>query len=442
MSIAGLATYQNRSMYYSVRNGAGNYDFGNGDSIMNQMLALHKEESGLVQTEDGNNTSIDSDISSELRFGSIQGISPVGAYGESKPYTRCITASIKTKEMLAHDSDGQTVFSYQEEEKSFSIYINSDGKDKTYTIKGIDENGQEIEEEFDPYNFDPEMMDFPEFSALCMYIRQTDETADLMSKMVFTDTSYFNSIFEKGDRVPLLKDYAEEYREVTPSLAELASMLFDAINEFFEKTAWNNNPSADRLSLLFEDRDDYTKQEKAITDVSAMSKQSDIDTETLGKATSRTTSSNNGKFIGLMTVGNTGYTAKYADSSTDQEPVIKVGDYEVRVNDVDPENATELEMFALMSYLDDKGLTNNHGMKSFNKMRAYSRQAEYNGFCTGIADPEAFWTKRRDWISVIQNAGDTYDKIPNAYKQSQDCQRMIASMDGWKMQQRKIKKRS
>lgn len=144
MSIAGLATYQNRSMYYSVRNGAGNYDFGNGDSIMNQMLALHKEESGLVQTEDGNNTSIDSDISSELRFGSIQGISPVGAYGESKLYTRCITASIKTKEMLAHDSDGQTVFSYQEEEKSFSIYINSDGKDKTYTIKGIDENGQEI----------------------------------------------------------------------------------------------------------------------------------------------------------------------------------------------------------------------------------------------------------------------------------------------------------
>ena len=262
MSIAGLATYQNRSMYYSVRNGSGNYDFGNGGSFMNQMLAFHREDSGVSQTEEGNRTSVDSDISSELQFGSIQGVSPIGAYGESKAYTRCITANIKTKEMLAHESDGQMVYSYQEEEKSFSIFINSDGKDKTYTIKGIDENGQEIEEEFDPYNLDPEMMDFPEFSALCMYIRQTDETADLMSKMVFTDTSYFNSIFEKGDRVHLLKDYAEEYREVTPSLADLANKLFETINTFFDRAMRGNGFSDEAFSLLFADIDDVETQEK------------------------------------------------------------------------------------------------------------------------------------------------------------------------------------
>ena len=80
MSIAGLATYQNRSMYYSVRNGSGNYDFGNGGSFMNQMLAFHREDSGVSQTEEGNRTSVDSDISSELQFGSIQGVSPIGAY--------------------------------------------------------------------------------------------------------------------------------------------------------------------------------------------------------------------------------------------------------------------------------------------------------------------------------------------------------------------------
>ena len=67
MSIAGLATYQNRSMYYSVRNGSGNYDFGNGGSFMNQMLAFHREDSGVSQTEEGNRTSVDSDISSELQ---------------------------------------------------------------------------------------------------------------------------------------------------------------------------------------------------------------------------------------------------------------------------------------------------------------------------------------------------------------------------------------
>ena len=42
-----------------------------------------------------------------------------------------------------------------------------------------------------------------------------------------------------------------------------------------------------------------------------------------------------------------GYIAEYADSSTEKDPVTKVGDYEVRVNDVDPKNATEIEMFAL-----------------------------------------------------------------------------------------------
>ena len=96
----------------------------------------------------------------------------------------------------------------------------------------------------------------------------------------------------------------------------------------------------------------------------------DFDTEFMGKATSRTTSSSDGKNIGIMTIGNRGFIAEYADSSTEQDPIIKVGDYEVRVNEVDPKNATEIEMVALTSYMDDKGLTDNTGMKTFNKMRA------------------------------------------------------------------------
>ena len=54
---------------------------------------------------------------------------------------------------------------------------------------------------------------------------------------------------------------------------------------------------------------------------------------TMGSATQETTSSNNGKTIGVTTAGNTGLLAKYADSSTPAEPIIKVGDYEVRVNE-------------------------------------------------------------------------------------------------------------
>ena len=44
-------------------------------------------------------------------------------------------------------------------------------------------------------------------------------------------------------------------------------------------------------------------------------------------AVRESTSSDNGKAIGVTTVGNIGYIARYADSSTPENPVIKIGDY-------------------------------------------------------------------------------------------------------------------
>ncbi len=382
MSIAGLATYQNRSMYYSGRNGAGNHDLGSGESFMNQMLAFHREDSGIAQTEDGNRTSADSNISSELQCGSVQGVSPIGAYGESKAYTRCITANIKTKEILAHDSDGQTIYSYQEEEKSFSIFINSDGKDKTYTIKGIDENGQGIEEEFDPYNLDPGMMDFPEFSALCMYIRQTDETAGLMSKIAFTDTNYFNSIFEKGDRMPLLKDYAGEHREATPSLAELASKLFDAINEFFEGAAWNKTLSDDKLSMLIEDRDTVGPEE-ILEELTPLG-------------------------MGFAIAGGMGYgmSASLATTNAADDVIVRVNvakgggsneSIDVNLSKFDPKNATAVEMFAYCQYKDAMGRGSGHKWGSWNGIKSIISPVDGMNF--GSLDK--IMNEKRNWTGAL-----------------------------------------
>ena len=133
---------------------------------------------------------------------------------------------------------------------------------------------------------------------------------------------------------------------------------------------------------------------------------------TMGSATQETTSSNNGKTIGVTTAGNTGLLAKYADSSTPAEPIIKVGDYEVRVNDIDPNNATELEMFALMSYMEDVGMIEKHGMASYSKMKAYASQSEYDGVCSGIYDEQAFWDKKQDWFAIIDNAKQTFSAPP------------------------------
>lgn len=155
------------------------------------------------------------------------------------------------------------------------------------------------------------------------------------------------------------------------------------------------------------------------------------DFASMGSATSLSESSDNGKRIGLTAVGNVGYIAMYADSSTEQDPIVKVGDYEVRIKDVNPNNATKMEMFALMSYMDDKGLTNNTGMKSFNKMTAYSSQAEYNGYCSGIYDENAAWTVERDWIGILGNAKETFFSIPQTYNQGLECEKIIENLKKW-----------
>lgn len=152
---------------------------------------------------------------------------------------------------------------------------------------------------------------------------------------------------------------------------------------------------------------------------------------TMGSATQETTSSNNGKTIGVTTAGNTGLLAKYADSFTPAEPIIKVGDYEVRVNDVDPNNATELEMFALMSYMEDVGMIEKHGIASYSKMKAYASQSEYDGVCSGIYDERAFWDKKQDWFAIIDNAKQTFSGMTETYSQSVECGKLLSYLEKW-----------
>ena len=562
MSIAGLGTYQSSSMYYTSNCNVENF-YPNG-KFFNQKMSFLMKNGDVVQNDDGSSVSADNEKNSGIEFGSLTRI-PVmpKAYGEMASYTRCISASISTKEMQATKNEaGEVMYSYKETSLSFDIVINSDGQDKTYTIKGIDENGDEFEREFDPYNLDKEEMDYPEFSALCMYIRQTDETADLIASSYFTDTSYFDGIFDRGDRVDLLEQYADEYGDTMPKLAGLAQKLFESINSFFENAMKENEEDLDIPNTVVTRHNEYTDPDtgkkvpvdvqyitlytdegiscKEISNVNGETKERDlwemsydspesrekirkflnsfdkdekltfasqenfwkdfmkddfdiegfheyydtlvdghIDIEKLKaegktlrdafnepyhdyinnthfigkvyteqelrdewnakieanqkalKGNSNATSSNNGKNIGVMTIGNQGYIAKYADSSTDADPVIRVGDYEVHVNKVNPKNATEIEMFALTSYMDDKGLTDNTGMKSFNKMRAYSKQAEYNGFVKGIADSDNAWSMSRNWISILENAKDSYFKMPENYKHGVDCENLISSLLRW-----------
>ena len=174
--------------------------------------------------------------------------------GGAVPYTRCITANIKTQEMLASQSeDGEMIYSYQASEQKFQIMIKSDGTDKSYTIKGTLENGEEFEREFDPYNVAPEYADFPEFSALCLYIQQTDETANLLANDYFTN----GDIFEKKDYLSMLEQFPSSAEfSSQESLIRCALDLVDALHGFLsQRMGLTDAASSENIDALFTDRD-------------------------------------------------------------------------------------------------------------------------------------------------------------------------------------------
>lgn len=147
-----------------------------------------------------------------------------------------------------------------------------------------------------------------------------------------------------------------------------------------------------------------------------------------------TNQSNQEKRIGLFMMGNQVYIATYAEKSTSNNPIVKVGDYEISVNEVNPRNATQLEMFALTSYMEDAGIIKKQGMCSYSKMKAYASQAEYNGYCQGIMDEAKMVSQKRDWVGIMKNAKDTFMAIPQTYEQALECQSLIDSFNGWEKQ--------
>lgn len=126
--------------------------------------------------------------------------------------------------------------------------------------------------------------------------------------------------------------------------------------------------------------------------------------------------------IGLLRVPGTdmsyGISARYAEDSTEEEPVIRVKvqtasgpqDYDIHVKDVDPANATEIEMFALCNYVDDKGKGTGSTFGSWQTLNYYRNNAVYNGEFGESNTTEAFCTMRLDWTKMVQTMMKNYQE--------------------------------
>lgn len=191
MSIAGLGTYNSSSSYY--------------------YKCITKSRSGSL-----------SNLSDDFVNQKISDDDPMHDFKEaarkvitSAPYCKCIVANIKTEELYASENEsGEMMYSYEKTEQSLQIFIKYDGHDKTYTVKGYDKDGNLFEKDINPEDVDPEYADFPEFSALCMYFEQTEETAE------FLEDDYFDTddILEKMDyleKINNLKNGSLDFRGIS-----------------------------------------------------------------------------------------------------------------------------------------------------------------------------------------------------------------------------------
>lgn len=107
-----------------------------------------------------------------------------------------------------------------------------------------------------------------------------------------------------------------------------------------------------------------------------------------------------------------GMIAKYAECSTQDNPVIYVStnyggenvSYNVNINEVDPNRASQLEMFALCAYADDNGIGDNSTFGTYNTLRSYKEMADHNGYLDSQTEElsafEQFKNVKINWVNM------------------------------------------
>lgn len=127
-----------------------------------------------------------------------------------------------------------------------------------------------------------------------------------------------------------------------------------------------------------------------------------------------------------------GMSAAYAENYSEDNPVIKVTvqkqngkeEYNINIHDVDPRNATEIEMFALCNYADAKGMGTGGTFGSWQTLKYYCNNASHNGYFTQTNGIDSFESARQDWMEMLQAMMKDYMNA-GLYKQSLDGKRLL-----------------
>lgn len=381
MGITGLGTYST-SFYYKMTSQGNNTNVND------------KFDLGLVPGQNNNQDETADTVGKPART------------SVTVPYTRCITTTIQTEEMYASQSEnGEMVYSYKASEQSFNIYINSDGQNKTYSIEGIDKDGQPFTKEFDPYDVDPEYADFPEFAALCLYIQNTDETADMLANDYFAT----DDILEKCNYLEKLQGFGTDtIFEKAQSMLDLANKLVNTLQQITDMRSELDSffaPFFTKYLVEDVDLDDYPDIAGKISEELSSEKVSET-TEPEERVTPLG--------FGFANAGMMGYgmSAALVEKPGCDDTIIRVklatgsGDEVIDVNlsNFDPRNATPVEMFAYCQYKDAIGEGVNNKWGSWNALKGIALTE--NGADFGSLDN--IMNKKMNWNHALAKSQTSY----------------------------------
>lgn len=165
----------------------------------------------------------------------------------------------------------------------------------------------------------------------------------------------------------------------------------------------------------------------------------------ISSASELTEENNDNKILGLTMIPEEGSNitygmrAQYAEESTEDDPIVQVTSnyggktvsYNVHINDVDPGRASQLEMFALCSYVDDKGNSDSGTLGSYQKLKYYSLNAQDNGYCSGLNGTDSFVNAKFNWEVIVTKMMDDYLSA-GVYNQYQDGNKLLAMFHQFK----------
>ncbi len=117
---------------------------------------------------------------------------------------------------------------------------------------------------------------------------------------------------------------------------------------------------------------------------------------------------------------------RYTAASTQENPIVEVSlqigeetiTQEINIGEVNPKNATQLEMYAFFYHQDM--LSGNEEANTYQKFSAYVENAVQNGHFEGNQSFEEFTTKEHNWQKVIISMWDDYSDA-GIYSQMQEC---------------------